>query len=231
MREVGVKREAPGLEALARDRPEERHGIEIVKPRLEPGEDTRDGADADLRQRLAGESLHDQEGSAEKRHVGGREKNAWRRVAEVGERVLGRPLTQRARGVVMRVEQPENQRTGEGRQRRGQAEGEDLRVEAPRQTDRALGELQMPLAERCPQMVAKPCLELCHPGVRRQRPTPAVSSTFASSRKCGMTSSAKSCIISSVCSWLGPVIPEQRIPAWSSSENTRSLSRTVAGLP
>ena len=65
----------------------------------------------------------------------------------------------------------------------------------------------------------------------RYRPTPAVSSTFASSRKCGMTSSAKSCIISSVCSWLGPVIPEQRIPAFSSSEKTRSLSRTVAGLP
>jgi hypothetical protein len=34
---------------------------------------------------------------------------------------------------------------------------------------------------------------------------------------------AKSCIISSVCSWLGPVILEQRMPALSSSENTSQL--------
>src|SRR6267143_3256764 len=63
------------------------------------------------------------------------------------------------------------------------------------------------------------------------RPTPAVSSTSASSRKCGMTSSAKSCIISSVFSWLPPFMPEQTMPAFSSSEKTFSLSRTVLGLP
>src|SRR5204863_9430670 len=56
------------------------------------------------------------------------------------------------------------------------------------------------------------------------RPTPAVSSTSASSRKCGMTSSAKSCIISSVASWLPPFMPEQTMPAFSSSEKTFRLS-------
>src|SRR5437762_702493 len=63
------------------------------------------------------------------------------------------------------------------------------------------------------------------------RPTPAVSSTAASSRKSGITSSAKSCIISSVASWLPPFMPEQTMPALSSSEKIFSLSRTVAGLP
>src|SRR3989442_7228571 len=63
------------------------------------------------------------------------------------------------------------------------------------------------------------------------RPTPAVSSTSASSRKFGMTSSAKSCIISSVASWLPPFMPEQTMPAFSSSEKTFNLSRTAAGLP
>src|SRR5262249_20227856 len=63
------------------------------------------------------------------------------------------------------------------------------------------------------------------------RPTPAVSSTPASSRKCGMTSSAKSCISSSVRSCVPPFMAVQRIPACSSSAKTRSLSRTVAGLP
>ena len=46
-----------------------------------------------------------------------------------------------------------------------------------------------------------------------------------------MTSSANICIISSVASWLPPFIPEHTMPACSSSEKTRSLSRTVAGLP
>jgi hypothetical protein len=64
-----------------------------------------------------------------------------------------------------------------------------------------------------------------------QRPTPAVSSTSASLRKWGMTSSAKSCISSSVRSWVPPFIAVQRMPAWRSSAKTRSLSRTVAGLP
>src|SRR5262245_31545206 len=63
------------------------------------------------------------------------------------------------------------------------------------------------------------------------RPTPAVSSTLASSRKCGMTSSAKSCMSSSVRSCVPPFIAVHRIPALSSSAKTRSLSRTVAGLP
>src|SRR5262249_46264436 len=62
-------------------------------------------------------------------------------------------------------------------------------------------------------------------------PTPAVSSTWASSRKCGMTSRANSSIISSVFSCVPPFIPEQTMPACSSSEKIRSLSRTVAGLP
>src|SRR5262249_20942310 len=62
-------------------------------------------------------------------------------------------------------------------------------------------------------------------------PTPAVSSTSASSRKCGMTSRANSSIISSVFSCVPAFMPEQPMPAWSSSEKIRSLSRTVAGLP
>ena len=50
----------------------------------------------------------------------------------------------------------------------------------------------------------------------------AVSSTWASSWKCGMTSSAKSCIISSVRSCVPPFNPEQTMPARSSSEKTFS---------
>ena len=46
-----------------------------------------------------------------------------------------------------------------------------------------------------------------------------------------MTSSANSCIISSVFSCVPPFRPEHTMPACSSSANTRSLSRTVAGLP
>src|SRR5947199_105914 len=53
MREVSVEREGLGLEAFASDRPQERHGIEIVKTRLEIGDHTRHDAEADFRQRLA----------------------------------------------------------------------------------------------------------------------------------------------------------------------------------
>src|SRR5262245_31964698 len=83
---------------------------------------------------------------------------------------------------------------------------------------------------------------LAHAGAEREQrgdrrpagdywPSPAVSSTSASSRKSGITSSAKSCIISRVASWLPPFMPEHTMPALSSSEKTLSLSRTVAGLP
>ena len=174
VREVSVERQAPGLEPFPGHRAEERHRIEIVQTRLDLGEDARHAAEAGLRQRLAGQSLHDQEGSAESCRVRGREKNARRRVAEIGECVLGRPLAQRARGVVVRVEQPENQRTGEVRRRHAQAEGEDLRIEAARDGHGWLGEIEARQAERTAQMVAQSGFELCHAPPRstgRRRPS------------------------------------------------------------